>query len=335
MQMSDPGKGPLWKAPTTDGAQHPLPDGAEDDDFCNALLAGLATIPKQVSCKFFYDAEGSALFDRICTLPEYYPTRVEFALLERHAAELAGLIGPDVELVEFGAGSGRKVRRLLDALQRPRAYVPVDISGEHLQQAAGRLRADYPRLEIRPVVADYTRAFDLPASLPGAQRRVGFFPGSTIGNFAPEEATGFLGMAAVLLEGGGLLIGVDLVKEPALLHAAYNDSAGVTAAFNKNLLARANRELGADFTDDGFAHYAFYQPLARRVEMHLVSLAAQRVRVAGREFRFAAGETLHTENSYKYTIDGFRSLAEQAGFVPRGYWIDAARLFSLHWLEVA
>ncbi|MCK0512593.1 L-histidine N(alpha)-methyltransferase [Aromatoleum buckelii] len=335
MQMSDPGKGPLWKAPTTDGARHPLRDGAEDDDFCSALLAGLAATPKQVSCKFFYDAEGSALFDRICTLPEYYPTRVEFDLLERHTAELAGLIGPDVELVEFGAGSGRKVRRLLDALQRPRAYVPVDISGEHLRQAASRLSADYPRLDVRPIVADYTHAFDLPPSISAVRRRVGFFPGSTIGNFAPEEATGFLAMAAALLDGGGLLIGVDLVKDPALLHAAYNDSQGVTAAFNKNLLARANRELGADFAEDGFAHYAFYQPLARRVEMHLVSLAAQRVRVAGREFRFAAGETLHTENSYKYTIDGFRSLAEQAGFVPRRYWTDAARLFSLHWLEVA
>lgn len=335
MHMSDLGKGPSWKAPTTKGAPYPLRDGVEDDDFCRALLAGLAATPKQVSCKFFYDAEGSALFDRICTLPEYYPTRVELALLERHAHELAGLIGPDVELVEFGAGSGRKVRWLLDALCRPQAYVPVDISGEHLQQAASRLRADYPRLRIQPVVADYTHPFDLPANVSGARRRVGFFPGSTIGNFAPEEAAGFLGMAAALLDGGGLLIGVDLLKDPALLHAAYNDSQGVTAAFNKNLLARANRELGADFAEDGFAHYAFYQPLARRVEMHLVSLAAQQVRIAGREFRFSPGETLHTENSYKYTVEEFRSLAEQAGFVSRRYWTDAAHLFSLHWLEAA
>ena len=306
---------------------------AERGDFAAALAAGLRASPKRVPCKFIYDAQGSALFDRICALPEYYPTRTELELLERHAPEFARHMGPGVELIEFGAGSGRKVRLLLDALPQPRAYVPVDISGGHLEQAARRLADDYPDVAISPVIADYTQAFHVPESVAGT-RRVGFFPGSTIGNFAPEEAIAFLGMAARMLRGGGLLVGVDLVKDPALLHAAYNDAQGVTAAFNKNVLARANRELEADFHTDSFAHYAFYQPFAQRVEMHLVSLEAQRVRVAGEAYEFAAGETLHTENSYKYTIDGFRRLAVAAGLTPRGCWTDPLRLFSVHWLEV-
>ena len=328
METSDPAQAATGEAATPQQA-----DGA--DDFGEGLLAGLQANPKHIACKFFYDARGSTLFERICTLPEYYPTRTELALLDRHAAEFAALIGDDAELVEFGAGSGRKVRLLLDTLCRPRAYIPVDISGEHLHEAVRGLAADYPHLAIRPVVADYTRPFRLPAPLPGARRRIGFFPGSTIGNFTPEEAIGFLGIAADMLRGGGLLVGVDLVKDPAILHAAYNDAEGVTAAFNKNVLVRANRELGADFAVERFAHYAFYQPLARRIEMHLMSLDAQCVHVAGREFRFDAGETLHTENSYKYTPAAFRELAAQAGFTPRACWTDPRALFSLHWLVAA
>lgn len=307
---------------------------AEEDErgqFARDLLAGLAAWPRRIPCKYFYDAEGSRLFERICELPEYYPTRTELAILGRHAAEMAACLGPEVELVEFGAGSVRKVRWLLDALDRPRAYLPIDISRDHLVEASRRLAADYPALAIRPVVADYTRPFALP---PGAgRRRVGFFPGSTIGNFAPGEARRFLALAARLLAGGGLLIGVDLLKDPARLHAAYNDAAGLTAAFNRNVLARARRELGADFEPEAFAHYAFYQPLARRIEMHLVSLAPQTVRLLGRELRFAAGEAIHTENAYKYTAEGFRRLAAEAGFTPRGCWTDEEGLFSVHWLE--
>lgn len=303
------------------------------EDFAGALAAGLRAVPKRVPCKFFYDAAGSKLFEQICSLPEYYPTRTEFALLEEHAAEIAGHIGRDVELVEFGAGSGRKVRLLLDALPSPRAYVPIDISGPHLEEAAAKLALDYPGLAVRLVVADYTRPFDLPPIGAGA-RRVGFFPGSTIGNFAPDDAVRFLAMAARLLKGGGLLIGVDLVKDPAVLHAAYNDASGVTAAFNLNLLERANRELGADFDLARFAHYAFYQPVAQRIEMHLVSLAAQEVRIGGETFAFAAGEALHTEDSYKYTVESFRAVALRAGFIPAATWVDVQRRFSLHWLEV-
>lgn len=302
-------------------------------DFARALVVGLRAVPKRVPCKYLYDAEGSALFERICDLPEYYPTRTELGLLERHADEVARHIGDDAELVEFGAGSGVKVRLLLDALTRPRAYLPIDISGPHVRAAAARLADDYPGLAVRPVVADYTRPLRLPPSVRGARRRVGFFPGSTIGNFAPDEAVRFLLTASQLLKGGGLLVGVDLVKDPAVLHAAYNDAAGVTAAFNRNLLDRANRELDADFDLERFAHYAFYHPLAQRIEMHLVSLAHQQVRVAGETFVFADGEALHTEDSYKYTIDGFRALAMRAGFVPAAVWSDPQQRFSLHWLE--
>lgn len=313
-----------------------LPVQVDAGDFARALLAGLAQRPRAVAPKFFYDAAGSALFDRICELPEYYPTRTELEILSRHARAMADCIGRDAELVEFGAGSSRKVRLLLDALEGRgvRRYVPVDISVEHLAGAVARLRADYPGLEVLPLAADFTR----PLGLPGrggapAARRVGFFPGSSIGNFTPAEAEAFLRTTAPLLAGGGLLIGVDLVKDPAVLHAAYNDAEGVTAAFNLNLLARANRELGADFDLDGFAHYAYYEPRLRRVEMHLHSRRAQRVRVCGRAFDFAEGESLHTENSCKYSVEGFRALARRAGFAPGAVWCDDRRWFSVHWLQ--
>jgi dimethylhistidine N-methyltransferase len=321
-------------APNRRSPSEALSTSAANGDFGRALLAGLKSSPKHMPCKFFYDEAGSILFDRICELPEYYPTRTELALLEARAGDFAALIGPDAELVEFGAGAGRKVRLLLDALERPCGYLPIDISGDYLQGVADKLDADYPDLQVRPIVADYTKPFALPAKSSGA-RRIGFFPGSTIGNFPRAEAIAFLRMAADKLAGGGLLIGVDLVKDPAILHAAYNDTAGVTAAFNKNILVRANAELGADFDLDGFAHHAFYDPRAQRIEMHLVSLARQRVRLLGQDILFAEGETTHTEDSHKYTLDGFRALAAEAGFTPRAAWTDPDHLFSVHWLEAA
>ncbi|MGH6625453.1 MAG: L-histidine N(alpha)-methyltransferase [Burkholderiaceae bacterium] len=301
--------------------------------FAQDLLAALSRRPRSISPKYFYDASGSALFDRICELPEYYPTRTELALLSIHAADIAGHMGPRAEVVEFGAGSMRKIRLLLQAMEQPARYLPVDISGDHLSRAAAALRRDYPMLDVLPVAADYTQRLSLPAPMMGAGARVGFFPGSTIGNFSPEEALHFLQMAAQLLRGGALLLGVDLVKEPAMLHAAYNDAQGVTAAFNLNLLARANRELDANFELTQFAHSAFYNAPLQRIEMHLVSRCAQRVSVCGECFEFAEGETLHTENSYKFTIDSLRQLAAQAGFRPGPVWTDPQHLFSLHWLQ--
>jgi dimethylhistidine N-methyltransferase len=305
---------------------------APELDFADALLEGLRGEPKRIPCKYFYDAEGSRLFEQICALPEYYPTRVELALLNAHASEMAALIGPDAEIIEFGAGAAEKIRPLLRAADTPRAYVPIDISGPYLHEIAERLRSEFRALTVRPIVADFTREMILP---PSATRRVGFFPGSTIGNFEPEEAHAFLSGAARMLRGGGLLIGVDLVKDPEILHAAYNDAQGITAAFNKNLLARANREAYANFDLPAFSHYAFYNPAQQRIEMYLISRWAQRVSVCGRAISFAEGEAIHTENSHKYTLDGFRALASSAGFIPRAIWCDAARLFSIHWLEAA
>ncbi|HUO93804.1 MAG TPA: L-histidine N(alpha)-methyltransferase [Rhizomicrobium sp.] len=303
---------------------------AHSEEFARDVLAGLQNSPKGLPCKYFYDDEGSRLFDLICALPEYYPTRTEIALLEAHAPDMAALIGRDVELVEFGAGSLRKVGVLLDALDHPRAYRPVDISGDYLAAHAKALARRYWGVAVRPIVADFTKPLAISDS---KARMAGFFPGSTIGNFERAEALTFLSRAAKLFPGSGLLIGVDLVKDPAVLHAAYNDAAGVTEAFNKNILVRANRELDADFDPDAFAHYAFYDPVRQRVEMHLTSRVAQDVRIADETVAFAEGETIHTENSYKYTVDGFHALAEEAGFRPRAVWRDAEGLFSLHWLE--
>jgi len=300
-----------------------------DSDFAREMSRGLSLRNKAISPKFFYDAAGSALFEQICELPEYYPTRTEIAMLQKHAAEIASYLGRDADIVEFGAGSSVKIRCLLDALQAPRRFIPVDISGEHLLNAAAGLRADYPWLAIEPVVADFSQDFDLPMANHG--RRVGFFPGSSIGNLLPAEALHFLQNAARLLRGGGLLIGIDLVKDPAILHAAYNDAAGVTAAFNRNLLVRANRELGANFNVEAFQHYAFFNPTLQRIEMHLLSSTAQEVRIGNERFVFAQGESIHTENSYKYTVASFRNLALEAGFQPQAVWQQHG--FSLHWLR--
>ena len=309
-----------------------LPDAASQ--FARDMLAGLSAKPKRAPCKYFYDSEGSELFEKICELPEYYPTRAEMSILHACSADIACRMGSNVTLIEFGAGALHKVGLLLDALERPGAYVPVDISGDYLHDVVARLRQTRPGIAVRPVVADFTRPFRLPAFDKGT-RLVGFFPGSTIGNLDRVEAIAFLRRTAAMLKGGGLLIGVDLVKDPAILHAAYNDSAGVTEAFNKNILARANRELDADFDLDAFAHYAFLNPVHQRVEMHLMSLARQSVTLSGRDILFAEGETIHTENSHKFTVEEFRALAREAGFTPRAVWCDPANLFSVHWLECA
>jgi dimethylhistidine N-methyltransferase len=311
-------------------------NGGADDGFARAVLSGLDRSPRVIPPKYLYDAAGSVWFDRICDLPEYYPTRTEAAILSTHAEEIAALMGPHAELIEFGAGSLTKVRTLFDAFDaadRPRRYLPIDLSGEHLERAAARLHTHYPHVAVQPVIADYTQSFELPAPLPGTGRRVGFFPGSTIGNLEPAEMLQFLQRAAELLRGGGLLVGVDLVKDPARLHAAYNDRDGVTAAFNLNLLRRINDELDGDIDLQAFAHYAFYDLRRCRVEMHLVSRRAQVLQVAGRAFRLGAGNSIHTENSHKFSIEGFQRVAMAADFRPGPAWVDRERLFSVHWLE--
>ena len=310
----------------------PVPD--IDSEFGRALRAGLQAEPKSISPKYFYDERGSRLFDEICELPEYYPTRTEFSILEDNAAEIAAQIGPRAEIIEFGAGSLTKVRVLLEALDQPMRFLPIDISGEHLENAADVLRLDFPEITVEPIAGDYTRKLDLPDRVADVGKRVGFFPGSTLGNFKPDEALAFLTRAASLLHGGGLLIGVDQVKSPALLHAAYNDAQGVTAQFNVNLLHRANRELGANFDLDAFEHYAFYNAPLQRIEMHLVSRRAQTVTIGDEAFNFRDGETLHTESSYKFTSDGLARLAAEAGFGVGTCWTDPQRLFSVHWLPI-
>jgi dimethylhistidine N-methyltransferase len=304
-----------------------------DHGFARAFLEGMRASPKRVPCKFFYDAAGSALFEKICELPEYYQTRTELALLAESASNMAEVMGANIELVEFGAGALTKVRLLLDALESPLAYIPIDISGDYLTKVCMALDRDYPALRLHPVIADFTRPFVLPPPLLEPVRRVGFFPGSTIGNFTRDEAVAFLKTTSGILKGGGLLIGADLVKDPSMLHAAYNDASGVTAAFNKNLLVRANRELDAEFDLDAFSHYALYNPAAARIEMYLLSTRDQRVRIGDTFADFAEGEAIHTEDSHKYTIESFCALAWEAGFVPRHVWCDEQRLFSVHWLE--
>jgi dimethylhistidine N-methyltransferase len=319
-------------------AVKPRPRPASDATrtFAEDVMAGLMAEPKRLPPKYFYDQRGSRLFEEITQLPEYYPTRTETAILQAHAPEIAKLIPADAAMVEFGAGSVAKARILLGAAgSQVSAYVPVDISGEFLSNGAQRLREDMPKLQVLPVAADFTRPFELPAGV-GAKPRVGFFPGSTIGNFEPHEAHAFLRHAAALLGRGALLIiGVDLVKDPAILNAAYNDAAGVTAAFNLNLLERINRELDGEFKLEKFCHRAFYNREKQRVEMHLVSLARQKVRVMGKLIDFRRGETIHTENSYKYTVELFRSHARSAGWTPAAFWLDEQNYFSVHALVAA
>jgi dimethylhistidine N-methyltransferase len=308
----------------------------EVEDFETAVIAGLSATPKTLPCKFFYDQTGSELFSRICELEEYYPTRTEIALLEHIAPRIADLAGPDCHLIEFGSGDSIKVRLLLEAMATPARCTALDISRDHLRGAAEELAGRFPDIEIAAVCADYTRPFEVPApsTRPDA-RRIGFFPGSTIGNFTPDEAVEFLRTAARLLDGGDLVIGVDLQKDPAILNAAYNDAEGVTAAFNLNLLVRINRELGGNFDVAAFTHRAHYNADAGRIEMHLISRETASVTIGAHRFAFAAGETIHTENSCKYTIEGFREIAAKAGFRTAESWTDPDRLFSIHYLQSA
>ena len=315
------------------GDSVPPQASSPNGEFARDLKQALSQRPRSISPKYFYDAQGSALFDRICELPEYYPTRTELNILGGNAREIAERMGPGAEIVEFGAGSLRKVRLLLDAMKQPAGYLPIDISGEHMARCVADLQRDCPGLQVQPVVADYTQDLKLPPRSAGAGRRVGFFPGSTIGNFTPQEALHFLERTARLLRGGALLLGADLIKDPSVLHAAYNDAQGVTAAFNLNLLARANRQLGTRFVLEQFAHSAFYNAPQQRIEMHLVSRCRQTIALGGESYEFEEGETLHTENSYKFTPDGLRRLAERAGFRPGPVWTDPQRLFSVHWLH--
>ena len=305
-----------------------LPEG---DFFLDDVLTGLARAPKTLPPKYFYDARGCELFERICTLPEYYPTRAELAIMREHAGAMAEFLGPDCQLIEFGSGSSTKTRILIEQLQPP-LYVPIDIAGEAIRAAAAGLAQAFPWLNINGVCADYTKPLSLPEFVGMPMRRKAvFFPGSTIGNFTPHEAIEFLQLVRRMGgKGGTLLIGVDLKKDKRLLDAAYSDAAGVTAAFNLNLLARINRELDGDFQLRRFRHKAFYDEAKGWVEMHIESLATQLVHVGGTRFRFSAGETIHTEISCKYGIEEFQALAHRAGFDPEQTWIDAAKLFSVH-----
>jgi dimethylhistidine N-methyltransferase len=303
---------------------------AQADGFAQEVLRGLARTPKATAPKWLYDARGSALYDLICDQPEYYPPRLETALLRRHGAELAAAIGPDVLVFEYGAGNARKTGLLLEALRTPAAYVPVDISREPLLAATEALGARFPRLSIRPVVADFTGPFSLPVADVSCRRRVAFFPGSTIGNFDPHDAVSLLRrMAREAGPGGLLVIGTDLPKEEAVLVAAYDDARGVTAAFDLNLLARMNRELDGDLRLSAFRHRAIWNARSSRVEMHLESQEAQVVRVAGRAFGFEQGETLHTESAYKWEPRAFDALAAIAGWAPEAAWADDRAWFAV------
>ena len=298
------------------------------------LLAGLQLEQKQVNPKYFYDARGSALFEQITRQQEYYPTRTEKAILRDYAAEIATHCGAGCVLIEPGSGNSEKVRLLLDAM-RPAAYVPVDISAEFLYEAAVKLGLEFPWLKIRAICADFGGQWQASTKLP-AGRRVVFYPGSTIGNMEPHDARDFLsGLRQWLGEDGGILIGVDLHKSEQVLNAAYNDASGVTARFNLNILNALNNMLDGDFREQAFSHRAFYNSELKRIEMHLVSKESQVVALNGSSIRFDKGETLHTENSYKYTLEDFSRLSEAAGLVLEKSWLDANELFSIHYLTVA
>ncbi len=305
---------------------------APDTAFARDVIAGLKARPKQLPPKYFYDETGSQLFEAITEQPEYYPTRCELEILRTQAAEIGRLIPARAALIEFGSGSSRKARIVLRAAASVEAYVPVDISGDFLREDAARLRRDFPHLSIIPVAADFTAMTELPPEI-AAMPRAGFFPGSTIGNFEPHEACAFLRRAGGILGAGSVLIvGVDLEKAPDILYRAYNDAEGVTAKFNLNLLVRINRELGGNFDLAAFEHHAFYNAERHRIEMHLASTRRQKVRIGEATIEFRAGETIHTENSYKYSIESFQALALGSGWSPLKVWTDG--LFSVHALRV-
>jgi len=305
------------------------------ESFLEEVVAGLRKPQKELPAKFFYDKRGSELFEEITRLPEYYLTRTEVEILDQNAEEMVRLMGEDFLLVEFGSGSSTKVRILLDQMQGKAAYTPIDISLLYLKESAQALGADYPEVQVTAVCADYTKPFLIPEG-ENFGKRVVFFPGSTVGNFEPNLARKFFGdTARRLRQNDTMLIGVDLQKDRRILSDAYNDSAGVTAAFNRNILQRINRELGADFVLDRFDHLAFYNEAEGRIEMHLRSRGAQNVTIGSDSFSFRDQETIHTENSYKYTIDSFQDLLKGTGFEPEKVWTDPQSLFSVHYLKVA
>jgi len=297
--------------------------------FASEVIDDLSQRPKRLSPKYFYDATGSELFEQITLLPEYYPTRTELSILHDRASEISALIPDGAALVEFGAGATTKVRLLLNQCKFS-AYVPVDISGDFIKAQADALRNDFPALDVYPVAADFTAPFALPDTVK-AMPKVGFFPGSTLGNFEPHEACAFMRSAREILgEGAQMVIGVDLEKDERVLYNAYNDSAGVTGRFNLNVLVRINRELGGNFDISAFMHRAIYNHERHRIEMHLISRKAQSVRVLGHSFSFRPGESIHTESSYKYSLDRFTALARGSGWTVRKSWTDDARMFSVH-----
>ncbi len=301
-----------------------------DDGFAAAALEGLAGLQKTLPCQFLYDERGSDLFEQITDVPEYYPTRTETTILAECVADIVAGTPAGSVLIEFGSGSSRKTEILLAALDKLAAYVPIDVSPTALGEAKARLAGNFPGLRVHTVVGDFRSTVTLPEDL-GSRPRMGFFPGSTIGNFQPGDAVDLLGtMHDTLRPGGRLIIGVDLRKSSNKLLPAYNDAAGVTAAFNKNLLVRANRELGADFDIDGFQHEAIFNAQKSRIEMHLVSRGDQIVSLLGEQFAFRAGETIHTESSHKYSVDDFRGLAARGGWTASRVWTDAQGLFSVH-----
>jgi len=300
-----------------------------DASFAQDVIAGLSQQPKKLSPKYFYDETGSKLFEQITLLPEYYPTRTELRILRDRGAEIAAAIPPNAALIEFGAGSTTKVRLLLKQSSF-KAYVPVDISGDFLNGQANALRTDFPDLAVHPVIADFTKPFELPPEVKNMPK-VGFFPGSTIGNFDPDEARAFLRSArAILGNGATMIVGVDLEKDERVLHEAYNDAAGVTGQFNLNMLARINRELGGNLDLDGFEHSAIYNRKRHRIEMHLISRKPQTIRVLDHTATFRTGETIHTESSYKYSIERFTALARDSGWASRASWTDPDGMFSVH-----
>jgi dimethylhistidine N-methyltransferase len=296
------------------------------------ILAGLKKPRKEISPKYFYDERGSQLFDAITHLPEYYPTETEFGILHDNVDEIADLVGPQASLIEFGSGSSRKTRVLLEHLHDLAVYVPVDISEDHLITAARKVRSEFPDLEVLPVVADFTQPFALPDPTVMPQRNVVYFPGSTIGNFTHDEAQGLLDvMYQEAGADGAMLIGVDLQKDPAIIERAYNDSAGVTAEFNLNMLSHLNREFGFDFDVDAYTHSAVYDEDEGRMVIELVSEQDQVVTGGGESLPVAEGETILTEYSHKYTLEGFADMAQQAGFAVRKAWTDADLLFSVQY----
>lgn len=305
----------------------------EKEHFRAEVLNGLRKSQKELPSKYFYDKRGSYLYERICTLDEYYLPRTEVAIMEAHIKEIVELLGSNACLIEYGCGNCAKTRILLDHLPVPAAFMPIDISREQLLRVAGELVSNYPGLEVLPVCADYTSGFELPAPKRPSDRTVVYFPASTIGNFDPVPAIDFLNhIAGVCGPGGALLIGVDLKKDPRVLHGAYNDREGITAAFNLNLLERINRELNADFQLEQFQHRAFYNPGEGRIEMHLVSLRDQVVHLDDLSIHFAKGESIWTESSYKFNLDEFALMAMAAGFTVEKVWTDERQWFSVQYL---